>query len=296
MQILKAINNNVVSAIDDDGREIIVTGKGIGYRAIAGDTLPPQDVEKVFRMDNQYQTDKLKDLFGSLPMQHMRISDGIITYAKEKLGMHLNHSIYLTLPDHINFAVRRFKQGMYFGNPLEMEVRRFYPQEYIIGQYALEQLERELGLEMPPDEAASIALHIVNAEYNSPTMSETLNMTRLIQFVIEQVKAIPGFEYDETSMDYERFVTHLRYLAQRIYRPASAMRKDPQFAKAIQEIYKQETEYSTHIAGLVEEKTGHRLSPEEKAYLTVHLHRISWLGENTVEQEKERGESNAGIT
>ncbi|MEG2087956.1 MAG: PRD domain-containing protein [Angelakisella sp.] len=283
MRIIKAINNNVVSATDEDGQEIIVTGKGIGFRAISGDLIPQRDVEKVFRMDSQNQIDQLKDLFASLPMQHMRLSDKIITYAKEKLGMYLNQSIYITLTDHINFAVRRQTQGIPFSNPLLMEVRRFYPQEYIIGQYALEQIERELGIVMPADEAASIALHIVNAEYDSPTMNATLNMTRLIQAILELVKSFPAFTFDDTSIDYERFVTHLKYLVQRIYRGDNTQRSDKEFVAAIANIYPTECCYSVRLAEFVEEKTKHHLSAEEKAYLAVHLRRISRSEQNGAE-------------
>ncbi|MEG1874638.1 MAG: PRD domain-containing protein [Angelakisella sp.] len=283
MRIIKAINNNVVSATDEDGQEIIVTGKGIGFRAISGDLIPQRDVEKVFRMDSQNQIDQLKDLFASLPMQHMRLSDKIITYAKEKLGMYLNQSIYITLTDHINFAVRRQTQGIPFSNPLLMEVRRFYPQEYIIGQYALEQIERELGIVMPADEAASIALHIVNAEYDSPTMNATLNMTRLIQAILELVKSFPAFTFDDTSIDYERFVTHLKYLVQRIYRGDDTQRSDKEFVAAIANIYPTECGYSVRLAEFVEEKTKHHLSAEEKAYLAVHLRRISRSEQNGAE-------------
>lgn len=289
MRILKPINNNVISALDEDGQEVIVTGKGIGFRAITGDMVPPSDIEKVFRMDNQHQIDQLKDLFASLPMQHMRLSDKIITYSKEKLGMHLNQSIYITLTDHISFAVRRYKQGIPFNNPLLMEVRRFYPQEYIIGQYALEQIDQELGIAMPMDEAASIALHMVNAEYDSPTMNETLNMTRLIQSILELVKTFPKISFDESSMDYERFVTHLKYLSQRVYRPEQIPRKDAAFVAAIAEIYPTEGGYSQQIAEFVETKTGHHFSPEEKAYLTVHLSRIA--RDNKLESSRdEKGE------
>ena len=261
--------------MDRDGREVIVTGKGIGFRALPGDLVPPQDIEKVFRMENQNLTDKLKDLFASLPMQHMRLSDSIITYATEKLGMHLNQSIYITLTDHISFSVKRFQQGHPFTNPLLMEVRRFYPQEFMIGQYALELIERDLKVTMPVDEAASIALHIVNAEYDSPTMNQTLNMTRHIQSILDVVMDFDNFSFDETSMDYERFITHLKYLSQRIYQPEAAVRSDPEFVAAIMQIYPREAALSGQIADFIEQKTQHCLSPEERAYLTVHLKRIS---------------------
>ena len=48
MKILKVINNNVVSACDDKGKEIVVMGKGLGF----GKTeifLTSQRLRKSFR-------------------------------------------------------------------------------------------------------------------------------------------------------------------------------------------------------------------------------------------------------
>ncbi len=57
---------------------------------------------------------------------------------------------------------------MLFGNPLLREVRTFYREEYLIGTFALDLIERRLGIAFPADEAASIALHIVNAGVQHP--------------------------------------------------------------------------------------------------------------------------------
>ena len=39
MQIIKVINNNVISSEDDKGKEIIVMGKGIGFGKKAGEEI-----------------------------------------------------------------------------------------------------------------------------------------------------------------------------------------------------------------------------------------------------------------
>ena len=44
MKIAKIINNNVVSTCDEEGREIIVMGRGVGFKAKEGSTI---DEEKV---------------------------------------------------------------------------------------------------------------------------------------------------------------------------------------------------------------------------------------------------------
>lgn len=102
---------------------------------------------------------------------------------------------------------------MLFGNPLLREVRAFYKEEYMIGTFALDLIERRLGIAFPVDEAASIALHIVNAEYNTK-MRDTIDITRIIQDVLDLVREYFQMELDETSLSYERLITHLRFLAQ----------------------------------------------------------------------------------
>lgn len=273
MNILKPINNNIVSAYDDDGREIVVMGKGIGYRAKSGYSISREQIEKVFRMDSQDETDRLKTLFASLPMEHVRVSNSIITYAKNKLGKRLNQNIYITLTDHISFAIYRFQQGMEFHNALLMEVRRFYHQEYLIGKYSLDLIEKELGIQFPDDEAASIALHIVNAEYDA-SISETIHITRLIQTILEFVKSAIGSELNEQTTSYERFVIHLKFLAQRILKSEAMKVHDPILVQMISAQYPEEFNNSEKIADLIEQRYSHRISDEEKSYLTLHIRRI----------------------
>ena len=64
-------------------------------------------------------------------------------------------------------------------NPLLTEVRVFYPIEFAVGKYALELIHNELGVVLSDDEAASIALHLVNAEFDS-SMNATMRATRSV--------------------------------------------------------------------------------------------------------------------
>ena len=216
MRIDRVINNNVVSAVEENGTEVVVMGKGVGFQMRHGMTIPEEQIEKVFRLDNPSSMDQFKNLVASLPPERLQISTEVIQYAKGVLNKKLSPNIYLTLTDHINFAIERFQEHMLFGNPLLREVRAFYKEEYMIGTFALDLIERRLGIAFPVDEAASIALHIVNAEYNTK-MRDTIDITRIIQDVLDLVREYFQMELDETSLSYERLITHLRFLAQRIY-------------------------------------------------------------------------------
>lgn len=167
MKIDKIINNNIVSAIEADGKEVVIMGRGLGFGMKPGKEIPEGKIEKVFRLDSQNSTDKFKELLANLPLEHIQASTEIINYAKSVLNRRLNQSIYITLTDHINFAIERFKERMVFTNPLLNEIKTFYKEEYLVGEYAVALIERRIGIKLPVDEAGFIALHIVNAEYNT---------------------------------------------------------------------------------------------------------------------------------
>lgn len=273
MKIVKAINNNVVSAKDENGHELIIMGKGIGFKVKEEDLVNEDCIEKVFFMDNQNSVDKLKELLANLPMEHFKISNDIISYAKKILNKKLNQNIYITLTDHISFAVERYNQGMMFHNPLIWEVRSIYQQEYAIGEYAINLIKQELCIPFPKDEAASIALHLVNAEYDT-AMSEAVNITKMVPAILVLVKKYFSVEIDERTLHYERFVTHLKFLAQRIIKHELSNIEDTDFNRMISNKYPDEFSCSKDIRKYIKEKFEYIITDEELAYLTVHIRRV----------------------
>ncbi len=273
MKISKVINNNIVSSVDEDGREIVVMGRGIGFKVREGAEIPAERIEKIFRLEGEDVLDRFKDLLSRMPLEHIKISDEIISYGKKVLNKPLNQNIYITLMDHINFAIERFQRNMMFPNPLAREVRSIYREEYLIGEYAVALIQRSLNIDFPADEAVSIALHIVNAEYNT-AMRDTIHITELIQQVLGIVAEYFNFLPDERSLNYDRFITHLKFLAQRIYSGELLDSDVPELSSMISKAYPEEYICGQKIQHFIEENYGHEVSDEEVAYLAVHIKRM----------------------
>lgn len=273
MKIDKIINNNVISAIENDGEEVVVMGRGIGFRMKHGMDVPKEKIEKIFRLDNPHSMNQFQTLLENLPLEHLQLSTEIINYAKSVLNRKLNHNIFLTLTDHINFSIERYKQNMMFSNPLLREVKNFYKEEYLIGEYAIALIERQLGIHFPVDEAASIALHIVNAEYNTQ-MRDTIDITNIIQAVLGIVRDYFQMDLDETSISYERLITHLRFLAQRIYSKELLANDNPEFYEMVARMYPEEYACSLKIRDYIYETYSHVVTDEEVSYLAVHIKRV----------------------
>lgn len=273
MVIEKVINNNVISAFDHKNREVIIMGRGLGFKKSPGDQVEENKIEKKFVLNSEDEVGRFAELLKSLPVEHLRVSTDIIDYAKQVMKGRLNQNIYITLTDHINFAVERYRDGMLFQNALIQEVRSFYPSEYLIGEYAITLIAKRLGVELPVDEAASIALHFVNAEYNTG-MSETMKITSLIQEVLNIVENEFHNNLNAMGLYYSRFVTHLKFLAQRIFTKQMLDNHEQEFIDMIIKLYPREFECSKKIGDYINERYGHSVTREELAYLTVHIKRI----------------------
>lgn len=273
MKIERVINNNVLSAFDENNREVVIMGRGIAFKKRPGDVVDEEKIEKIFVLNDQDEVGKFAELLKSLPLEHLQVSADIIDYAKQVMKGRLSPGIYITLTDHINFALDRKKSGMQFQNALLQEVKNFYPSEYLIGEYAISLIERRLGVKLPVDEAASIAMHFVNAEYNTD-MSDTMNITSLIKEILELVETEMGTNPNELGLYYSRFVTHLKFLAQRLFLGQMLDSQEEEFIDMIARLYPAEYACSRKIGDYIKERYGQTITKEELAYLTVHIRRI----------------------
>lgn len=274
MLIEKVINNNIISAIDDEGRETVVMGKGLGFGAKPGQTVSDDKIEKVFRISSQSLSDQFKELLTHMPLEHVQISSDIISYAKKNLKLKLNQSIYVTLTDHINFAITRFKQGIKLQNALLWEIKRFYTQEYELGLYAIKLIKERLNVDFPEDEAGFMAIHFVNAEYGT-NISDALKFPNIVKEIIEITKRELNIELDESSLHYERFITHIKFLLQRVYRNELLPDEESELAQLMEKKYQKEYSCSKVVAKYIEQETNTSISGEEVMYLAIHIRRVT---------------------
>ena len=273
MKIAKVINNNVISVIDAHKKELVVMGRGIAFQKRPGDLVDESKIEKTFKLDNKDVSEKFKTLLYDVPMEYMDVSDRIISYAKERLGKKLNDSIYVSLTDHITFAIERSQKGLIISNPLLWEIKRIYADEYAVGLKAITKIEEMLGITLPQDEAGFIAMHIVNAELNEE-MPNVVNMTKLIQDILNIVKYHFKIELDEESLNYFRFLTHLKFFAQRLYTDSPYNNEDDFLYEMVKEKQKEAFACVLKIRDFIEKTHNHQLTKEEMAYLTIHIERV----------------------
>ena len=274
MKIKKVINNNLVKSINENNEEVLVMGCGLGFKKQIGDDIDEDKIEKIYISKDKETSNKLIKLLEKMPIEYIQTTNEIVSYAKVSLGKKLNDNIYITLTDHISFAVERFKQGILVKNALLWEIKRFYNHEFLIGKEALSIIKKHIGIDLPEDEEGFITLHIVSALMSSSNVFETTEMTKVIQNILNIVKYHFNVELDEHSLHYERFITHLKFFVQRVFSGVEIDDDDKSFLLILKEQYKKEYQCALKIRKYIKNEYGYDLTEDELVYITVHIRRV----------------------
>ncbi len=274
MKITRILNNNAVGSLDKDGKEIIVLSKGIGFKKKKDDDIEEDYIEKIFHSPSEKKS-QFEELVEGIPYEQVRYADEIIEYASKKLNKNLNEYIYITLTDHINYAIERVKQGINFKNTLLWEIQRYYKEEYEVGLYAIDFINKEEEIELPIDEAGFIALHIVNAEMDDNDISKVSKVPGMIKDILNIVRYTFKIEFNEESLTYDRFVRHIKFFVERGTNNDYFQEEDHLIFKDFLDNYPQEFECSKNIKKHVENKTHTVIPEEELLYLTLHIVRVT---------------------
>jgi beta-glucoside operon transcriptional antiterminator len=270
LRIHKILNNNAVVVLDD-GKEKIVMGAGIGFQKRKNDIIPPAKIEKIFVMEEE--NEKFQQLLRTLPEEHIEIAEEIISYAEGKLQAPLNNHIHIALTDHLSFAIERLKQGYRIQNKLLNEIKVLYKTEYEIGLWAKQLIQERLGIEIPDDEAAHIALHIHTAKMDAASMNKTLRQTTLIREMID-IQAELDIPIDEDSISYQRLLTHLRFAINRIENGELLHSMDEEMLALIQTKYGKEFACAQKMAEHAKGEYGLEFPDAELAYIALHIQRL----------------------
>lgn len=273
MKIHKVINNNVVSAFDEAGQELVVMGRGLAFQKKPGQEVEEAKIEKIFTLKDPQTFNNFKLLLREIPAALMSDVEDIIQDAKETLDTELSEKIYLSLPDHIHFSIERYNQGIEIKNGILWEIKQIYKDEFAVGMRAVERINHSFDVELPEDEAAFVAIHILEASLNDNT-DQTVNTTKFIQHIINIVKYHFNVEFDEDSLNYGRFITHLKYFAQRVFHGSHYKNDDDYLYIMFKQKHKEASKCTEKIKGFIKKEYDHDLTNEEMLYLTIHIERV----------------------
>lgn len=274
MIVKKILNNNLVLALDQNEREHIIIGKGIGFTNTVGKELRSTNIEKIFVLKSKENTRLYLEMLKNNSSKNIQIITDVIEEINKKMNEKLDEKIYITLSDHLIFAIERYKNNIILQNKMLWEIKSFYPTEYKIAKEALLKLNEYLNIDLPDEEAGNIAFHIVNAQTEKLNMENTISSIKILKDIFNIIQIFYKKQINSESVNYLRFVTHFQFFIQRIIDDKMLDSKDTFLYEQVVLGYPEAFKCSMRIKDYIQKTLNAEITKEEILYITVHIVRI----------------------
>ena len=142
MKILQVFNNSVVLARDELGRDVVLTGRGVGFQVRRGQEVDPSRVARVFvPADNP---SSVAQLLAEIPTDHLELVAELFTDAVTSLNAPLPPLSIIAAADHIHQALQRVARGEVMEYPMRSEVAHLHPDELRVAEALVDRLNARL--------------------------------------------------------------------------------------------------------------------------------------------------------
>lgn len=269
MKVVKKLNNNVAICIDNNGRELVAFGKGIGFGKIPYELSDLSKIDRTF-----YDIDENHlSLFEEIGEEVINIAMDIVDYACEMLDYDYNSNLVFALADHISFIVENNKKGITTNSFLNYDIEYYYEKEKEVGDRAIEYINDKLGCNFPKSQSAGIALHFINAEKNTG-IKRSYNEDGVIEHITQILEKELNISVAKNDFNYYRFATHMRHLLERLEQDRMIESRNKKLYEHAKKNYKKEYKCAGKIKKYLYKEFGYEINEEEELYLILHINRV----------------------
>jgi len=269
-KVIKVFNNNIV-LVSEANVEKILYEKGIGFGRHLGDIISKTtSIEKKFSIEDKTNYSNFRELVNSVDSELIALCEEVIYMISKELNEDLNEKVHISLIDHIAFTLKRLEKGEDIKNPFLVEIETLYPREFELAQKAAIMIQDKTKIQIPDDEIGFITLHIHSAR-NDGKLSNTVRYAFLSNTIIEIIEDASNVLIDRKSLDYARFITHIRFAIQRILNN-TPIQND--LLDTIKYKYYTSFKLAKKISKFIEGELGLKVVEDETAYLAIHIQRF----------------------
>lgn len=275
MKVLKVLNNSLILALDESGTECILMGKGLGYHKAIGYPVKKEEIQKIFVLTDNKMLKNFIQLASTIDETYLNMVREIIDFAAKKYQIKVKDYLYLSLADHISFVVKRFKEGNIGENFNYPDVLLHHRNEYQIGLFAVNLINKKMHVLLPDSEATGIGLHFVDEEVDVGDQQKNRKIAELVNSLEKIAQRIIGGNIDQNTFTYSRFLTHLNYFCERVYENKLFSDEDREgLYQDLAAKMTKEAEIINAFDEFIREKINLRITKQERIYLIVHLHKV----------------------
>lgn len=272
IRVIKKINHNVV-LVDDNQIEKIAMGKGIGFSATPGDVFDVATADKLFVLDSQEKVKMFTEMAKQIPLEYIEFSEELIQFISQEIASPLDSNIYISLTDHIYFAIQRQKESSQVTAIMLPEMKLLYPEEYRVAAKVVEMINKRYQTELGNNEIGFITMHIINAELGERNSLNSLKIIEITTGIIQKIERQSNKILDHESLSYNRMLIHLKFLVKRLIYEEEVPEEEITF---INQTFKGSEQYQTAemITSFIKQKYQLDVKDNETIYLAIHLARI----------------------
>ncbi|WP_026909243.1 glucose PTS transporter transcription antiterminator GlcT [Paucisalibacillus globulus] len=270
--VLKALNNNVVIAVNEEHEEVVLIGKGIGFNKKRNDVIEEDTVEKLFVLRDKKEQESYIKLLPNMDETTLAAIITAMEIIKKKSNALLNEKVHVALTDHILFAISRLQRGLEIRNPFLSETKALYPLEYEIAAEVVDYMNQTLAIQLPEGEVGFIALHVHSA-ITETTISEISSYSNLLSTLVETIEEQLHIEIDREEIDYIRLIRHLRYTIERVLKE-EVMEEPAKIAILLKKEYPVCYNLAWKLIKIMQQTLKKPVYDAEAVYLTMHLQRL----------------------
>lgn len=278
MRIVQSLNQNAL-LVSDEGQEFIIIGKGIGYGKKKGDLVENEEVSKYYKIKNSENEQRVQAILEELDEEVVLMAERIAKHAQEALQKELNESFIFSLAAHIKFTEEKYQQDIEIPEPFHYELRYLYPKEYKVAEWAVDFLNSEYNMNLPKVEISFFILHFVNGLLENEQVSNAVELSEMLNDLVEIVEHSLGCSLDRNSLEFSRFIIHIRYFILRTNNKEKKIRKDSENMDKLYgmttAIYPKEYAVVHEMKQLLKQMYGIEFGAAEDFYLLLHLVRLS---------------------
>ena len=275
-RVSKVLNNNGVIAIEmEENQEYVLLGKGIGFgKKVSQRFEAPSDCTR-YSLKNDTERGSAASLVKSVDPVFLEIANEVLKEAERTFG-NIDKRILFPLADHISFAVARMKNGEQISNPLTGDIHALFYKEFQVASVLKKILSDRMQVEIGDDEIGYVALHVHSA-IEDEKVSVAMQMARTVRECVSIIEAETGKKIDVMTLDYNRLMNHVKYMAARLLRGEELKINindyiEIKFPKAFA--------IATTVCDHLGENIGVQPGEREIGYLAMHIERVYNAGEN----------------
>ena len=268
------LNNNVVLARDEIGREAILTGRGLGFQRKRGQDVDASLISRRYIPADNAQS--VAEVIAGIPLERLALIERVFRKAARGLNTDVPSSTLIAVVDHLNQAMARVYQGLTMDYPLRAEVAHLHPEELRLAEAMVEEINAAQEVQLPRGEAVALALHLFTAAIGAPSAQAASEQSRLIGQVMGLLEKSFGEAFDADSVNAARFAVHLRYF---LVRARTAVQIEDGTSSLVAEALRVSDPDAYRVArrirDLLEIRLNTAVTDDETAYLALHVARLT---------------------